>query len=181
MANHGKDLERGHNAVRPQITESNPTNSTNSSGERRKIGAQIRQDTAPYERLYPDMKLAKITNENGELDRWLEAGGKLVKRMTAGATVYEGINDAGANQWARWVAGVGPDGSVSYTYLVMMSPEDYDYYKNAPDRERQADIAAAMYGGKAESESFTGGGQVKSYAASLPDGSGVGYNRIKSN
>lgn len=181
MANHSKDLERGHNSIRPEIADANSTNATRSKAERRTIGAQIRQDTAPYEREYPHKKLAKITDENGELDRWLEAGGELVKRITPSGRIYEGINDAGANQWARWVAGTDASGATIYTYLIMMDPDDYDFYKNAPDRKRQDDIAAAMRGGQMQGEELSGGGKITSYAASLPDGSGVGYNRIKSN
>lgn len=153
----------------------------NPKSERRQIGAQIKQDTKPYEIKYPDKKLAVITHANGELDRWLEAGGELVPTISAGSNVYEGINDAGAGKWARWASGENENGTTLYSYLVMMDPEDYDYYKNAPDRQRQEEINAALYGGKAEGEKLGGGGEIQSYAASLPDGSGKGYNRIKSN
>jgi hypothetical protein len=148
---------------------------------RRQIGAQIKIDIRAYEEHYPNKKLMIINDQDGDVQRWLDAGAELIPAKVSSRKIYAGFNDKADNEWVRFVAGQNQDGSAYYAYGLMMEPEDYDHYKLAPQRQRHEDIQAALKTGvPSESANFGGGESVKSYAANLPTGEGQGYNEIRS-
>lgn len=162
--------------VRSPITESGKTDKK----VRRTIGAQIRMDMHIYEEEYPNKKLMLINDQDGDVQRWLDAGAEPIPAKVAGRKTYAGLNDRADNEWVRFVAGQSPNGEAYYAYGLMMEPELYDEYKLAPQRKRHEDIQNAMRRGVAsESAHFEGGEGMKSYAPNLPTGDGQGYNQIK--
>ena len=149
---------------------------------RRKIGAQIKMDMEPYLALYPGKQLMLINDLDGDLQRWLDAGAEPIPAAIADRKVYEGLNDKAATQWVRFVGGQFGNGEVYYTYGLMMDKDLYDEYKLQPQRDRHQEVQAAMFGGKSsEDGNLQAGGQIKSYAANLPTGDGVGYNQVRLN
>ena len=149
-------------------------------GVRRKIGAQIRMDMEAYINEYPDKKLALINDENGDVQRWLDAGADLIPAKVKGRKVYDGFNDKSDSEWVRFVAGQKASGEAYYSYGIMMDPDLYDDYKAAPQRQRHEDVRNAMRGGvSSESATFEGGKNMRSYAPNLPTGNGKGYNEIR--
>ena len=169
MSNHRQN-------VRAPIKEDGKTDKS----VRRKIGAQIKMDMQPYIDQYPDKKLALINDRDGDVQRWLDAGGELIPAKIIGRKVYEGFNDKAASGYVRFPAGQEAGGETYFAYGIMMDPDLYDDYKLAPQRQRQEDIQNAMRRGVAsESAQFEGGGGMKSYAPNLPTGEGQGYNEIK--
>ena len=148
--------------------------------ERKQLGPQLKMDMSAYVDQYPGKKLMLITDEDGNLNRWLDAGAEPIPAQLPNRKLYKGLNDRVDSEWVKFPAGE-KSGATYYAYGLMMDPELYDDFKHGPERQRREDIDRALLGGQADpAESFAGGGQVKSYAASLPTGSGKGYNQIKS-
>lgn len=147
---------------------------------RRNIGAQMKMDMQPYIDAYPNKALMLINDLDGDLQRWLDAGAEPIPAVIAGRKTYEGLNDKSASQWVRFVAGQTEGGDTYYAFGLMMDPELYDEYKHGPERQRLEDIDNALFRGKVETDTLEGGGGIQSYAASLPVGTGKGYNQIKS-
>ena len=164
------------NNVRSQIREDGKTDKK----VRRHIGALIKMDMQPYIDEYPGKKLMLINDEDGDVQRWLDAGAEPIPSKIQGRKVYEGLNDKASSGWVRFVAGQKQSGESYYAYGLMMDPDLYDEYKLAPQRNRHEDVQNAMRGGMAsESARFSGGENMKSYAPNLPTGTGQGYNEIK--
>ncbi len=148
---------------------------------RRDIGVQMKMDMQPYIDAYPNKALMLINDLDGDVQRWLDAGAEPIPAKLATRKTYEGLNDKTANQWVRFAAGQTEGGDTYYAFGLMMDKDLYDEYKHAPERQRLADIDQALFKGKVTGESLAGGGGIQSYAASLPVGTGKGYNQIKSN
>jgi hypothetical protein len=164
--------------VRQPIADGSPDATKN---VRPKIGAQVKIDMDRYVAEYPDMKLMVINDQDGDVQRWLDAGAEPIKAQIKGRKIYEGLNDRSENDWVKFVVGQNPDGSAMMAYGLMMDPDAYDAYKLAPARARQDNIKNAMYQGQSSEtpESLEGGGNVGSYAPNLPTGEGKGYNEIR--
>ena len=164
--------------VRAPIEDNLKTDST--KGIRRKVGAQTRMDMEVYVNEYPEKKLAVINDENGDVQRWLDAGAELIPAKIQGRKLYEGFNDKAANGYVKFVTGQSSNGEPSYAYGIMMDPDLYDDFKAAPQRQRHEDVKNAMRGGiSSEGATFEGGESMRSYAPSLPAGEGRGYNELK--
>lgn len=149
---------------------------------RRGIGQQLRMDMTPYNDAYPNKQLMLINDMDGDVQRWLDAGAEPIPSKIAGRKEYKGLNDREDNEWVRFVGGQTKQGETFWVYGLMMDPDLYDEYKNAPNRQRQADIKKAMGAGHSEeSGALAGGGSVQTYAANLPTGAGQGYNQIVKN
>ena len=162
--------------VRAPITDSGKTDKK----VRRHIGAQIKMDMQPYIEQYPNKKLMLINDQDGDVQRWLDAGAEPIPTTVSGRKVYPGLNDRASSEWVRFVAGQTPSGEPYYAYGLMMDPDLYDEYKLAPQRKRHEDVENAMKRGVAsDSASFQGGENMPSYAPNLPTGDGQGYNQIK--
>ena len=171
-------MSKHREKVRAPIEDNGKNDTT--KGVRRKIGAQIRMDMSVYVNEYPDKKLALINDENGDVQRWLDAGAKLIPAKVKGRVVYEGFNDKTDNAWVKYVAGEKASGETYYAYGIMMDPELYDEYKAEPQRQRHEEVRRAMRGGvSSESATFDSGDNMRSYAPNLPMGEGRGYNEIK--
>jgi len=96
--------------------------------------------------------------------------------------VYKGLNDKKDDGWVRRVGGKDKEGKTYYLYLLMIDPATYDELKVTPELERQKEIEAAMRIGHNASDiaqHLPGGGGVQTYAPNLPDGSGRGFNQIR--
>lgn len=148
---------------------------------RRDIGVQMKMDMQAYIDAYPNKALMLINDLDGDVQRWLDAGAEPIPAKITGRKVYEGLNDKSANQWVRFAAGQTEGGDTYYAFGLMMDKDLYDQYKHEPERKRLEDIDNALFKGKVTEDSLIGGGSIHSYAASLPVGSGKGYNQIKSN
>jgi hypothetical protein len=129
-------------------------------------------DSEVYELSYPDKKLMKINDINGEVQWWLDRDAEPVPVQNDRRKTFKGLNDKQETEWVCWPGGTH-DGTPFKVYLLMIDPELYDYYKTGPERKRQEDIKAAMkMGAGTETDAQT-------YAPNLPDGSGQGFNQIK--
>lgn len=149
---------------------------------RRKIGAQIKMDMQPYIDLYPDKALMVVNDLDGDLQRWLDAGAEPIPTARKDRATYEGLNDKAATQWVRFVGGQFGNGETYYTYGLMMNKDLYDEYKHSPQRDRHEEVKRAMFGGQSSQDgSLSSGQSIKSYAANLPTGDGVGYNQVRLN
>jgi len=139
-----------------------------------------RMDISAYEAAYPDKKIALINDLNGDVQRWIDAGAVPIESRLPNRKVYKGLTDAEDGNWVRFVGGeVG--GKPYYVYALMMDPVLYHEFKNVPDLERQRQINEALHSGRSLEDSSSQPQHLKSYAPTLPDGMGVGYNEIRPN
>lgn len=157
--------------VRQPITEDN---SKGGKQIRPSLTSQMKLESEIYELAYPDKKLLKENDLDGKIQWWLDRGAEPVPVQHERRAVYKGLNDKGDSDWVCWPGG-NDDGTPFKVYLLMIDPELYDHYKLAPQRKRQEDIRAAMKLGKGD-----GSKDALTYAPNLPDGSGQGFNQIKS-
>ena len=149
---------------------------------RQMIGRGIKMDAQPYIDAYPGKAVAIVNDLDGELENWLSCGARKVPRIGLSDERRKSFNDANESECARFFAGSTQGGVAYYAYVVVMDADLYDEVKNAPDRERMAQIRNAMYGGKSDETpgSFGSGDALKSYAPNLPTGEGRGFNEIRS-
>ena len=137
-----------------------------------------RMDISAYEAAYPDKKIALINDLNGDVQRWIDAGAAPIKSNLPNRPIFKGLTDANDDCWVRFVGGQ-VDGKTYYVYALMMDHELYHEFKIAPCLERQRQIDMALRSGQSLEDKSPG--MIKSYAPTLPDGMGVGYNEIRPN
>ncbi len=132
----------------------------------------LKLDSAYYEKQHPDKKFMKVTDLNDDVQWWLDRGAEPVQRMGQKRRTYHGINDKQESEYVSYHGGF-IEGTAYKVWLLMISPEDYEHYKIGPQKQRQQDIQDAMRMAKDPE------GTAQTYAANLPDGSGTGFNQIK--
>ena len=150
---------------------------------RPQMGQQLKMDITPYIEAHPDKQLMLINDLDGDVQRWLDAGAEPVPAKLASRKTFKGLTDRSESEWVRFVGGTAQTGEVYYVYCLMMDPVLYREYKHAPIQQRQEDIKVAMGRGRTDQtggEALAGGGDVQTYAANLPTGSGEGYNEVRS-
>lgn len=168
---------QGKNIRQPLVTEKPPEKKI-----RPQLGKQKVMDVSDYVAAYPNKKLALVNDLDGEVQRWIAAGADPVPRAETKTRHFEGITDKFNSNWVTFPGGTDEAGKVFEVYLMMMDPEDYYYYKQAPKEERQAAIRQALTRGANQSEengSLPGGGSIQTYAPNLIDGESRGYNEIR--
>jgi hypothetical protein len=155
---------------------------TDNDGQKENFGKQVRPnlgknfklDSTAYEQEYPDKVLLKENDIDGKVQWWIDQGAEPVPRKIESRKIFKGINDKHESEWVTWHGGT-QDGQPFLVYLLMMSPEDYERAKIAPQQQRQSDIRQAMKMGVGSE------GDKNTYAPNLPDNSGEkGFNEIKS-
>lgn len=171
-----KAVKKVRQSAKPVMDASKPSTSKN---KRKQIGQQKRMNMDIYIAEYPNHKLMLISELEGDVQRWIDAGAEPIPVMTKSRKVYEGINDKHDSKWVRFVGGETSGGATYYLYGLMMDPEAYNDFKHAPELERRNLIKEAMTAGKTDVDQSLGEGEMQTYAAKLPVGSGEGYNEIR--
>lgn len=151
---------------------------------RPKIGRNLKLDATEYQRRHPGMKLMWIPDYGSDLHEWIAAGAQPVPELDENTTIYPGINDNKKDGWVTRHGGIDTNSGKPYLmYLLMIDPALYDEMKIEPELERQQEIEKAMRLGANASDlsaHLPGGGGIQTYAPNLPDGSGQGFNQIRS-
>ena len=124
-----------------------------------------------YAATYPEKQLFWQNDNDPSMQRWIDRGAEPVPAQTAkNRQEYPGITVKRDD--SRYVVihgtGVLEGGNVMNTYLFMIDPGVWDYWKLRPDRERNEAIQKRLESGK------SGDAETPTYAPNLPTG-GVGY------
>lgn len=124
-----------------------------------------------YAAKYPDDQLFWVNDWEPNFHQWRDRDADLIPSETRGKKEWEGVTTGkGIGTWVCLMGTATIDGNPGTTYLMKIDPDLYDYYKLAPDRDRNEAIQASLHGGGASKGARDSGNELQTYSPNLPTG-----------